>query len=187
MSDVQLRPYAPEWLAAYQAMARQTFQPPVYQAQSTFLRWLYEENPYAPHGHTDLTLAVTATNQLIGCLHTMWIPWRLGSETRPVPTLSNLMVLPAQRRQGIGRALLAHQFRRQPYVLIANAAPGTDKICRDFKCQPLAAPPPAPTPQTGGSQLALAAATSGALGPHGYFASDAEANAMGRVPADRPP
>ena len=139
MNGVQILAYTPEWWPAYQTLARHAFRPPVYQDRPALLRWLYEENPYAPNGPTDLTLAVTDTGQLAGCIHKLWVPWQLGGTYHTVPALGNLVVLPAQRRQGIGRALLAHHFQREPYVLLPNAAPGTDQVYLDFNCQRLAA------------------------------------------------
>jgi hypothetical protein len=97
MSIVNLIPFERSYLEKYQSFARKYYGKSAYQAKTNYIDWLYHENPLSSN-YKDFTIAVTETDQVVGCIHKMRLAWNYDEHETAVPAVHNLVVDENYRR-----------------------------------------------------------------------------------------
>lgn len=119
MERLECRPATPAHSAAYLAFAASQFGAGTSAANDRYLRWLYEQNPCGG-SWADALLAFTPSGEVVGCMHSMRIPWRVNGEPFVVPTVHNLMVAP-EHRKGIGMIMVLKMLPTFPLAVVPAA------------------------------------------------------------------
>jgi hypothetical protein len=140
--------------ASYSKFAEAEYGAGCYQSAPEYLEWLYRENPCS-RGFEDLSIAVVG-DDVVGCIHKMYLPWMIAGELCKVPTLHNLVVQ-EKYRSGAGFWLLKRSIHREEHAVIPGVLPPLSEAYKHMKCQQ------APTrwfrkvlrPINGGVRLAL--------------------------------
>jgi hypothetical protein len=132
-SNVDVVPLTAALAPAHAEFAKQEFGSNSYQGRQGYLRWLYEEAPHSA-GLSDAKVAV-ANGKVVGCFHTMKLPWTVSARTEIVASPHNLMVAPAYRT-GIGFALIAETFRHK-HVLQMGAGVSVQAIYEKMGSRPI--------------------------------------------------
>ncbi len=132
MERLECRPAAPAHAAAYLAFAATQFGVGTSAANDRYLRWLYEQNPFGG-SWTDALLAFATSGEVVGCMHSMRIPWRVNGESCVVPTVHNLMVSP-EHRQGIGMKMVLTMLPTFPLSVVPAAVGPLASMYRRLGC-----------------------------------------------------
>ena len=134
MSKVHYVNFESQFLDSYKAFARAQFGPMAYQAEESFLTWLYWENPLGACWAEDFPIAVTDEGTVVACVHTMKLPWCVGGEIRTVAAAHNLMVAPAYRT-GIGLTILMSNLKARRNLLVPGIVAPLDYMYRRLGSQ----------------------------------------------------
>ncbi len=118
--------------AAYLQFAARQFGATTSAASERYLSWLYEHNPYGGQW-SDSLMAVTATGDVVGCVHAMNVPWRIENELVVVPAIHNLMVAP-EHRQGVGTKMVMKTLQQHDLAIIPSAVEPLGMLYRRLKC-----------------------------------------------------
>lgn len=124
--------YEDRFAEAYRRFAEAEFGRECYQAEQSYIDWLYKENPNS-EGYRDFSIGV-AGDQVIGCIHKMYLPWTIGGERVRVPSLHNLMMA-GEYRSGGGFWLLKRSLNRERHAVIPSSLPPLSIVYRQMKCQ----------------------------------------------------
>ena len=135
MQPVRISAFEERDADGYRAFARAQFGENAYQASMRYLDWLYAQNPCA-RGKQDFLLARAKDGRIVGCVHKLILPWRVGSETRVLPTLHNLMVEP-EHQKGAGVFLWMAALRGEENAIIPAAVGNLSKASRRLRYQPV--------------------------------------------------
>ncbi|MCX7418958.1 MAG: GNAT family N-acetyltransferase [Planctomycetia bacterium] len=136
MGKVECQEGNPSLAAAYLKFAATQFGATKSAANERYLSWLYEHNPFGGQW-SDSLMAVTAAGDVVGCVHAMNVPWRVGQERVVVPAIHNLMVAP-EHRQGIGMKMVMKTLQQHDLSIIPSAVEPLGMLYRRLKCVPLA-------------------------------------------------
>lgn len=133
-SDIRVIPYDPAWYPSYRALAEREWGVGCHQADPAYLRWVFA-NPIAPpRGRSAIWLGVLEQD-VIGCIHTMRLPWRVGDELTNFPTLHDWLVAP-EHRTGLGTMLLTTALRGERHAFIPAAEGELEQIYTALRCEP---------------------------------------------------
>lgn len=133
-SDIRLVPYEPQWLDSYRALAEREWGPGCRQADPRYLRWAHKNPIVQPKGRHAIWLGVQ-DRSVIGCIHTMRLPWRVGDSLVDFPTLHDWLVAP-EHRTGIGTMLLTNALRGERHAFIPAAAGELEQVYQALRCEP---------------------------------------------------
>jgi hypothetical protein len=126
-------PYRDEWFDRYAAFARRSWGGDSYQHSRNYIDWLYRDNPSPDKHESDFLLAVDG-EQIIGCIHKMRLPWRVGEKTVEIPALHNLIVDEAHR-DGTGFMLILRAQGNHEHILIPGVAKPLSEVYVKLKYQ----------------------------------------------------
>ena len=102
-----------------------------YQKKDSFIKWMFEENPYS-RDYSNFLLAIL-NSKIVGCIHLMPLKYRINiNDTKKefkIPTLSNLMI-DKDYRKGEGFIILQHVFSTNKSFFIPGAI---GKISQTYK------------------------------------------------------
>lgn len=118
--------------AAYLQFASQQFGAGTSAANGSYVRWIYEQNPFGGRW-ADSLMAVTSSGEVVGCMHAMRIPWRIENESVVVPANHNLIVAP-EYRQGIGTRMVMQALRQHDLSVIPSAVEPLGMLYRRLGC-----------------------------------------------------
>lgn len=124
--------YEDRFEAAYRKFAEAEFGRGCYQAEPDYIDWLYKENPHSL-GFRDFSIGVV-DDRVIGCIHKMYLPWKIGGERIRVPSLHNLMMT-GEYRSGGGFWLLKRSLNQEQHAVIPSSLPPLSIVYRQMKCQ----------------------------------------------------
>jgi hypothetical protein len=132
--DIRLVPYEPAWFESYRALAEREWGPGCRQADPRYLRWAYKNPIVQPKGRSVIWLGVQ-DQTVIGCIHTMRLPWRVGDALVDFPTLHDWLVAP-EHRTGVGTMLLTNALRGERHAFIPAAAGELEQVYQALRCEP---------------------------------------------------
>jgi hypothetical protein len=133
-ADIRVVPYESTWFESYRTLAEREWGRGCRQANPEFLRWAHK-NPIAPpKGRSAIWLGVQEQT-VIGCIHTMRLPWRVGDELVDFPTLHDWLVAP-EHRTGVGTMLLTTALRGERHAFIPAAAGELEQVYEALRCEP---------------------------------------------------
>lgn len=132
--DIRIVPYEPAWLPSYRALAEREWGPGCRQADPAYLRWAHKNPNVQPKGRSAIWLGVHEQT-VIGCIHTMRLPWRVGDELLDFPSLHDWLVAP-EHRTGIGTMLLTNALRGERHAFIPAAAGELEQVYQALRCEP---------------------------------------------------
>ena len=135
MEKVECQEGKPSHATAYLNFAATQFGATTSAANERYLSWLYEQNPFGGQW-SDSLMAVTTTGDVVGCVHAMNVPWRIGNERVVVPAIHNLMVAP-EYRQGIGTKMVMKTLQQHDLSIIPSAVGPLGLLYQRLKCVPL--------------------------------------------------
>ncbi|GBR76458.1 hypothetical protein NO2_1000 [Candidatus Termititenax persephonae] len=115
-------PYAPEYLPAYQDLARRGWGKHCYQQTEKYLRWLYHDNPYADKATPFFIALEPSNNKVIGVLHKLRLPWLIDGQKVIVNSMHNLLV-DKDYRQGGGLMLITAALKGETNVFCPGVLP----------------------------------------------------------------
>lgn len=133
-SDLRVVPYDPTWYPSYRALAEREWGVGCHQADPAFLRWAHKNPIQPPKGRSAIWLGVD-DQTVIGCIHTMRLPWRVGDRLVDVPTLHDWLVAP-EYRTGLGTMLLTTALRGERHAFIPAAAGELEQVYTALRCEP---------------------------------------------------
>lgn len=125
--------YQPEYLESYIGFAEQNFGHSAHQSRVSYLEWLYSKNPNKHNLNTGLILGV-ADDDVVACLHTMMLSWRVGTSIKRMPTVHDIMVNKTYRT-GVGAVILLRALRMGKHAYIAAATGLMADVYRSLGCQ----------------------------------------------------
>ena len=103
-------------LGSYRGFCEELFGRDAYQGRSTYLDWLYEDNPVG-RGLDDCLVATEPLGAIVGCIHRLRLPWRIDDRVAIIPSLHNLMIAEAFRG-GAGFFMLTRAVKGESHALI---------------------------------------------------------------------
>ena len=127
MSQVRCIGFEPKYLGSYQEFARAEFGPRAYQAEESYIKWLYEDNPHGAVMAEDFHIAVTDDDRVVACAHTMRLPWRISGQLRTIAAGHNLMVA-EEHRNGIGLTILMKNLKGRGDLLVPGVTEPLDRL-----------------------------------------------------------
>lgn len=136
MEKVDCQQGNPSHKAAYLKFAATQFGVTSSAANERYLNWLYDHNPYGGQW-SDSLMALTSAGDIVGCVHAMNVPWRIGKERVIVPAIHNLMVAP-EYRQGVGTKMVMKALQQNDLSIIPSAVGPLGLLYQRLKCTPLA-------------------------------------------------
>ncbi|MDR1453311.1 MAG: hypothetical protein LBJ25_04990 [Candidatus Margulisbacteria bacterium] len=131
---VKIIPYSGEYLHSYQDFARRNWGGHCYQQTEKYLRWLYEENPCAGREKSFLIVIEPQSNQVVGAIHKMRLPWLIDGQKVPGSSIHNLLV-DKNYRQGSGLLLIAASLNGETQVLCPGVLPPLSAAYKMLCCQ----------------------------------------------------
>src|SRR5712691_3901501 len=132
MEKIECHECTPAHVPAYLQFAARQFGATSSAANGRYLRWLYEENPFGGR-LTDSLLAVTSAGDVVGCVQSLNVPWRINDERVIVPAVHNLMVSP-EHRQGIGTRMVMKSLQKTSPCVIPSAIEPLGSLYRRLGC-----------------------------------------------------
>jgi hypothetical protein len=135
---MEIVPFREEHFARYQAFSRRSYGDDAYQATRNYVDWLYRENPSPNKSDSDFLLAITPDQQVVGCVHKMRLPWRVGERDVEIPALHNIVV-GEQHRTGTGFMLILKIHANHEHALIPGVQAPLNEVFIKLKYQPVSA------------------------------------------------
>ena len=114
--SISIRPMRSDDLGSYRGFCEALFGRDAYQGRSTYLDWLYEDNPVG-RGLDDCLVATEPLGAIVGCIHRLRLPWRIDDRVAIIPSLHNLMIAEAFRG-GAGFFMLTRAVKGESHALI---------------------------------------------------------------------
>ncbi len=136
MSQARCIGFEPKYLRAYQAFARKGFGPRAYQAEESYINWLYADNPHGAVMAEDFHIAVTDDERVVACAHTMRLPWQVNGQFRTIAAGHNLMVA-EEHRTGVGLTILMKNLKGRSDLLVPAVTAPLDVLYRKLGAQPV--------------------------------------------------
>jgi len=125
--------FRPDHLDRYVHFAKEHYGENAYQASLKYLEWLYLENPYS-NQYDDFIIGLNKSEEIVGCIHKMRLPWSVKGRETLVPSLHNL-VISEQYRSGAGFWLLKRSLYGEPHAIIPGVIEPLSTAYREMKCQ----------------------------------------------------
>jgi hypothetical protein len=113
---ISIRPLQSDDGEPYRRFCEELFGRDAYQGRSTYLDWLYEDNPVA-RGLDDCLVATDPSGAIVGCIHRLRLPWQIEGRVAIIPSLHNLMIAEAFRG-GAGFFMLTRAVKGESHALI---------------------------------------------------------------------
>ena len=114
--SISIRPLQSDDLGPYRRFCDELFGRDAYQGRTTYLDWLYEDNPVG-RGLDDCLIATEPSGAIVGCIHRLRLPWQIEGRVAVIPSLHNLMIAEAFRG-GAGFFLLTRAVKGESHALI---------------------------------------------------------------------
>ncbi len=132
-TDLRIVAYEPKWFDSYKGLAEREWGPGCHQADPRMLRWALR-NPIRPaEGRSAIWLGV-AGEEVVGCIHTMRLPWQVGDALTEFPSLHDWLVAP-DHRTGLGTMLLTHALLGERHAFIPAAAGELEQVYTALRCE----------------------------------------------------
>ncbi len=113
-------PYEHRLNAAYHRFAGAQYGAGCYQASASYLDWLYDSHE-GSKGLSGFLVGVIG-DEVIACIHKMYLPWTIGGQSGCIPSLHNWMVK-EEYRSGTGFWLLKQSLRGETHAVIPGVLP----------------------------------------------------------------
>jgi hypothetical protein len=113
---ISIRPLGSDDRLTYRRFCQTMFGRDSYQARSTYLDWLYNDNPTG-RGLDDCLIATEPSGAVVGCIHRLRLPWLVDGRHVDIPSLHNLMIAEAFRG-GAGFFMLMRAVKGESHALI---------------------------------------------------------------------
>jgi hypothetical protein len=113
---ISIRPLRFDDRAPYRRFCEATFGRDAYQGRSTYLDWLYVDNPVG-RGLEDCFVATGPEGAIVGCIHRLRLPWVIQGREVTIPSLHNLMIAESFRG-GAGFFMLTRAVKGETHAVI---------------------------------------------------------------------
>ena len=101
-----------------------------YQGSEQYLRWLYEDHPFA-RGFKDCLLAKDENGRIVGCIHKFPLPCEVDGRRLTLASLQNLMI-DKKMRSGPGILLLRRAIKGEQLALAPGVIGALREVYRRF-------------------------------------------------------